>query len=181
MRDRLWVDDIIKEAVDRITELEEELRECKIWSDAGYECLGMQIKKTAELEAGFEAKRQRRWAGNEESSKELAECQAREAKLREALEELMQYNPRTQWIGGSQNGYSVPAGTAICVVLDKCESALALPADDTALKEVIREAELRGYNARTEEYRDRAYRDFTDSGVIKQAKREALLEAAEWL
>jgi hypothetical protein len=44
--------------------------------------------------------------------------------LREALTELMTYTPRTYRIGGIENGYSVPAGTAVCAVLDKCEAAL---------------------------------------------------------
>jgi hypothetical protein len=106
-----------------------------VWSDAGYECLDIQIKKTAELEAELEAERQRRWEGNEANSRELAESQAREAKLRKVLELAEVWRTKTLF----------------AMRRDMYEAAIALPADDTALKE-----------------------------SIKQAKREALLEAAEW-
>jgi hypothetical protein len=122
----------------RIVELEEELRECKVWSDAGHECLSTQIKRTAELEAELEAERQRRWDGNEANSKELAECQAREAKLREAMVSVLCNHDGVACFEGSDGDRRV------------IDDALALPTDDTALKE-----------------------------AIKQAKREALLEAAE--
>lgn len=46
------------------------------------------------------------------------------ALLRSVLQELLEYNPRTQRIGGIENGYDTPAGDAICKVIDKCELAL---------------------------------------------------------
>ena len=44
--------------------------------------------------------------------------------LRNALLELLEYTPRTQRIGGIENGYDVPTGEALCKVIDKCELAL---------------------------------------------------------
>lgn len=45
--------------------------------------------------------------------------------LAATLTELMKYNSRTRRIGSPENGYEVPAGDAICKVLDRCDAALA--------------------------------------------------------
>ena len=56
---------------------------------------------------------------------QLATVTAERDELVAALKELMKYNPRTKHIGGVENGYDVPAGAAVCGVLDRCEVALA--------------------------------------------------------
>lgn len=76
----------------------------------------------------------------------LAECQAREAALREALEESYALN--SNW-SSEADAYSLEYYSEYRAVIKMGKEALALPTDDTALKD-----------------------------IIKQAKREALLEAA---
>lgn len=52
------------------------------------------------------------------------EWKAQRDALRSALTELMAYVPRTRHIGGIENGRTVPAGDAVCAVLDRCDAAL---------------------------------------------------------
>jgi hypothetical protein len=59
--------------------------EWKKWEQKAVDNWCSYVERIAKLEAELEAERQRRWDGNEANSRELAECQAREAKLREAL------------------------------------------------------------------------------------------------
>ncbi len=108
----------------KIALLEEELAECKVWSNAGYEALGTQIKKTAELETELSKYK----ASDEmlnECCDDLAASQAREAKLREALSEIDDHAP---WGGDNVDDY-------IRWMRDVAKQALALSADDSALLE----------------------------------------------
>ncbi len=117
----------------KIALLEEELAECKVWSNAGYEALGTQIKKTAELETELSKYK----ASDEmlnECCDDLAASQAREAKLREALSEIDDHAP---WGGDNVDDY-------IRWMRDVAKQALALSADDSALKEAIKQAKTAG-------------------------------------
>lgn len=90
---------------EHIAELEQQLAECQAWSEAGYRALETQTKA-------------------------LAECQVREAKLREALKTA------SDIIGHPEDGFSIYLA-----------NMLALPQDDTALKEAIKRAIEAGHEA----------------------------------
>lgn len=71
---------------------------------------------------------------------QLAAEQAKNVKLREALINLMKYNPRTRYIGGVEFGYEEPVGRCLLEVLDKCDEALASPSDTSALEAIVKQA-----------------------------------------
>jgi hypothetical protein len=91
----------------------------------------------------------------------LAEGQAREAKLRECL----------------HNCYGVDEDGVEYINYSTIEEALALPSDDSALRETIKVEYARGYD---DGFLVGAEKGRNISEELNQAKREALLEAAEW-
>ena len=85
---------------------------------------------------------------------------AREAKLRDALTKIA--NNTIHWYSSIQDA----------------KEALDMPADDSALKEALKVEYRRGYD---DGFLVGAEKGRNFSEEIKQAKREALLEAAEWI
>lgn len=127
-----------------MTDIVERLRRYKRDRSGYAEYCHQAADEIERLKAGLAAETQRRWDGNRiasaEAAEELAECQAREAKLRTALEMYLMPMPDKDT-------------TVMAILIAATETAmqaLALPTDNTALKE-----------------------------AIKQAKRDVLLEAAE--
>jgi hypothetical protein len=166
-------DTLLTEAADEITLLRVEKKDLvKQRDDLVQDNLAM-ISEIERLKAELEAETKRRWDGNRiasaEAAEELAECQAREAKLRETLDEIGNLNQEARFS---------PVITQIVRV------ALALPTDDTALKEAI-EAALQAspeFDLLTRIGQYLSDVDYIGDYVegIKQAKRETLLEAADW-
>jgi hypothetical protein len=102
--------------------------------------------------------------------KELAASQAREAKLRKALQTFIDEHEECtdpdDWT----------AYMCSCDALHDADNALTRPTDDSALKEALKVEYRRGYD---DGFLVGAEKGRNFSEEIKQAKREALMEAAD--